>query len=76
MFSNECWNNPWNYYGSGQSLTVTSYSGRLLISNFSGSTDYIGIGLEQGQIILDSTTVTSGTVIISGVGDLVDENGN
>jgi hypothetical protein len=35
----------------------------------------IGIGLASGSVTLDSATVTSGAVTVSGVGFLQDENG-
>jgi len=71
--------------GAGQDLIMTNYSGQIIITNLTGSTPTtgsttgsteIGIGLDQGQVILDSTSVISGTVFVSGIGDLIDENGN
>lgn len=60
---------------SGQDLTLTNYTGILKIINLSGSTNNIGIGLNAGYIILDSATITEGSIIASGIGELIDENG-
>lgn len=60
--------------GGGQDLVMTNYSGRVLITNMTGSNS-IGIGLDQGGIMVDSTTVTSGYIAASGIGQLTDENG-
>lgn len=62
--------------GSGQSLAIPNYSGVLSIENLNDNTRVVGIGLESGGVILNSATVTSGTVVISGIGFLVDENNN
>lgn len=62
--------------GSGQNLVLSNYTGILKFINLSGSTNTIGIGLTAGYIILDSTTFTAGHLIISGIGELIDENGN
>jgi hypothetical protein len=61
--------------GSGQDLVITNYSGAIKITNLTGS-NKAGIGLNSGTVVLDSNTVTSGSVTVSGVGRLVDENGN
>jgi len=55
--------------GSGQSLAMPNYSGLATITNLSDADQEIGIGLSAGMIIL-SDTVTAGTIIVSGVGDL------
>lgn len=61
---------------SGQNLVVTNYSGIIKIVNFSGASNSVAIGLSAGYIILDSTSVKEGSVIISGIGELIDEYGN
>jgi len=60
--------------GSGQSMVMTNYTGIAIIRNFDSLIDTIGVGLNAGSIILDSNTVTSGTISVSGTGTLVDEN--
>lgn len=61
--------------GSGQTLALRNYSGGLKLVNKTG-TDEWSIDLNSGQIILDSATVTgSGTIVVRGIGKLVDENG-
>lgn len=57
--------------GSGQDLAMPNYSGIVNIQNLSESTDEIGVGLNAGMVILDSS-VTAGTIIIGGVGLLYD----
>lgn len=61
--------------GSGQDLIMPNYSGLLTIQNLSGS-NFVGVGLNHGLIVLDSTSITSGTFHCSGVGVLNDEFGN
>jgi len=60
---------------AGQNLIMIQYTGLLNIINMDG-TNKVGIGLNGGNVILDSATVTSGTVHVSGTGKLTDENGN
>lgn len=62
--------------GTGQSASLPGYDGTLLVTNFDSITDNLGIGLRAGKIILDSTTVVQGTISVSGIGTLVDENDN
>jgi hypothetical protein len=61
--------------GSGQNLAMPNYSGIVIVKNLTGS-NFCGIGVNAGEVILDSTTVTSGTIHVSGVGRLVDQLGN
>lgn len=61
---------------SGQNLVMPNYAGLLTIENFSGAGNFIGVGLNAGTVTLDSTTVTNGTIHISGIGSLVDESNN
>lgn len=61
--------------GSGQDLVMTNFSGIICINNLTGG-NKIGIGLDAGRVCLDSADVTSGTIHVSGVGDLIDENGD
>lgn len=63
-----------NMGGSGQNLAMPKYSGIVTIANLS-SNNFVGIGLNAGRVIIDSTTVTDGTIHVSGVGELVSENG-
>lgn len=53
--------------GNGQSLAMPNYSGMVLIKNLDAATEEIGIGLDSGMIILDST-ISSGTIVVAGVG--------
>jgi len=64
-----------NMGGDGQDLSMPNYNGSIEIMNMSGLTTTIGIGLSAGSVILDSTSVTAGTITVSGIGVLVDENG-
>jgi hypothetical protein len=61
--------------GSGQNLVMVNYVGIVKIINMNGD-NQIGIGLNGGFVILDSTSVSAGSVIVSGIGSLQDENGN
>jgi len=63
-----------NMGGSGQNLAMPNYSGLLNIRNMTGA-NFIGVGLNSGAIVLEST-ITSGTVHISGTGMLEDESGD
>lgn len=60
--------------GSGQDLFMDEYGGDIKISNMTGAGDTAYIGLAHGKVILDST-VTNGTVRVSGNGRLVDGTG-
>jgi len=60
--------------GSGQSLSMRNYNGGIKFINKTG-TDAISIDLNSGQVILDTSTVTNGTIVVRGVGKLVDELG-
>lgn len=59
--------------GVGQDLAMPNYSGIVTIKNLTSDTEEVGVGLTGGMIILDST-VTAGTIIISGVGIIVDNS--
>ena len=60
--------------GSGQTCVFHDYSGGLYFRNMTGS-NHIGVQLDGGKIILENT-ITSGTVIVVGVGLLLDTLGN
>ena len=60
---------------SGQNLAMPNYAGLVTIENLNGP-NFIGIGLNAGQVTVDSATVLSGILHVSGIGDLVDEEGN
>lgn len=60
--------------GSGQELAIRNYNGGIKLTNKSG-TENVSIDLNSGQVILDNT-VTAGTVVVRGVGKLVDINGD
>jgi hypothetical protein len=62
--------------GSGQSLSMLHYRGGVKLTNKTG-TDSVEISLSGGTVILDSATVTgTGTILVHGVGKLIDESGN
>jgi hypothetical protein len=55
-------------------LALRDYHGGILLKNYSGVGSH-SIDLSSGQVKL-STTITSGTFIVRGVGKLIDEAGN
>jgi len=59
---------------AGQDLIMIQFTGKVKIKNMSG-TNKIGIGMAGGRVILEDT-VTNGTVHVSGIGKLVDKDGN
>jgi hypothetical protein len=59
--------------GSGQDLAMPGYSGVVTIKNLTGS-NFVGIGIAEGQVILDSTTISDGVIHVAGSGRLTDEN--
>jgi len=59
--------------GSGNDLAMPNYSGIITIRNLSGGDNEIGVGMEAGMIVLDST-LTAGTIIVSGVGLISDSS--
>ena len=56
-------------------LALRDYNGGALLKNYTGAGSH-SIDLSSGQIKLDTTTITSGTFVVRGVGKLVDELGN
>ena len=58
---------------SGQDLAMPNYSGIVTVKNLSSATEEIGIGLNAGMVTL-TDTITAGTIIISGVGVLIDNS--
>ena len=61
-----------NCGGSGQSLSLQNYNGKIKIMEKTG-TDVVNVALNAGEITLDST-VTNGTIDIDGVGNLIDNS--
>jgi hypothetical protein len=59
--------------GGGQNLSVTEYTGRLIIKNLTNPGNTAGLGVSAGNIILDSS-ITAGVIIVSGVGVLNDNS--
>ncbi len=57
-------------------LVMPEYSGIIKIAHFTHATANAMIGLNQGKIILDTATVTSGFITASGIGTMEDELGN
>jgi len=60
--------------GSGQALAIRNYNGGIKLKNKSG-TESVSIDLASGQVILENT-ITAGTVVVRGVGKLIDTNGD
>jgi len=60
---------------AGQALSLSGLNGRVKIINKTGP-QAITAFLNSGTIILDLDTVTKGTVLIEGVGELIDGDGN
>ena len=54
-------------------LVMRNWSGQLILNNVSQN-NQIDVGIAQGELILDSTTVTSGDIHVAGTGYLFDEN--
>jgi len=65
-----------NMGGAGQKLGLRNYNGGLKITNMTGENDNISLDLNSARIILDSTSITAGTVVCRGIGSLEDESGN
>jgi len=61
-----------NMGGSGQALLLKNYNGVMSIKNHT-STDLIAVDLNSGQITIEDT-VTSGEVIVRGVGSVIDNS--
>lgn len=60
--------------GAGQSLAIRNYNGGISLKNKTGS-EPISIDLNSGQVILQNT-ITNGTIIVRGIGKLIDSSGN
>lgn len=63
-----------NMNGTGI-LGLRDYKGGMLLTNYHGIDSHT-IGLQEGKLILDSNTITSGTFVVYGTGSLIDEEGN
>jgi len=57
--------------GSGQPLALRNYNGGIKLINKNGP-ESVSIDLNSGQIKIDMTTVTNGTIVVRGVGKLID----
>jgi hypothetical protein len=60
--------------GAGQSLALRNYSGGISLKNKTG-TETVSIDMNSGQVILQNT-ITNGTIVVRGIGKLVDTNGD
>lgn len=58
--------------GSGQALAMRGYNGGIKLINKTG-TDSVSIDLNSGQVKIDLTTVTNGTVVVRGTGKVIDD---
>ena len=63
-----------NMGGSGQDLSMPNYSGIITITNLDSASEEVGVALAGGMVILDSS-VTAGSVTISGIGTLENNAG-
>ncbi len=61
-----------NLGGSGQPLLMGNHSGSVTLKNKNGN-DNVRIGLSDGEVRLDMTTVVSGTIIVTGTGRVCDD---
>lgn len=61
--------------GSGQALVMKNLNGSTKIQNKNGPEEVI-INLDDGLFIIDLTTVTEGRIVVTGTGNVVDENMN
>ena len=61
--------------GSGNDLAIPNYSGLITFTNMIDASNELGIGLDAGAVTLDST-ITAGTIIVSGIGLLVNNAGS
>lgn len=52
---------------SGQDCMMVNYAGYLKFINFNSATNYIGVGLSGGDVIVDGTCV-DGSIVINGIG--------
>ena len=59
-----------DFGGSGQALSLRKYAGGILLENKTGP-EPVSIDLIGGQVKIDLTTVTSGTVVVRGTGRVV-----
>lgn len=59
--------------GSGNDLAMPNYSGIVTFINLTNADNELGVGLDAGSVTLDST-ITAGSVIVSGVGLLYDNS--
>ena len=61
--------------GSGNDLAIPNYSGLITFTNMTDASNELGVGLDAGSVTLDST-ITAGTIIVSGIGLLVNNAGS
>jgi len=57
--------------GSGQPLALRNYNGGIKLQNKNGP-ESVSIDMNSGQIKIDMTTVTNGTIVCRGVGKLIE----
>lgn len=61
--------------GSGQPLALRGYAGGVRIENKTGP-EAVSVDLRSGQVVIDLTTVTNGTIVVRGDGKVMDQAGN
>jgi len=64
-----------DFGGSGQSLAMRNYSGGIRFVNKTGP-ESVSVDLDPGQCIIDTSSVTNGSITVRGTGKLVDHNGD
>jgi len=57
--------------GAGQSLAMRNYNGGISLINKTG-TESASLDMNSGQVKLDLTTVTNGTIVIRGIGKVIE----
>lgn len=62
-----------NMGASGNDLAMPNYSGDVTFTNLADASNELGVGLDAGSVTLDST-ITAGTIIVSGIGLLYDNS--
>ena len=60
--------------GSGQDLAMRNYNGGIELTNLTGAQD-VSIDLNSGQVVLDTANLTAGTVVVRGIGKVVNKAG-
>ncbi len=60
--------------GAGQPLVIEDHSGSIKLTSKSGP-EHAEIGMKSGVLVIDMASVINGTISVSGIGRLTDQNG-